>query len=340
MRRKNRRRMFTTQRYHFSVKPSTYGPGSYVFNATKLVKGSLATQVTLNGYYDILYENPELERIRGDFKYFKYLGITVTFYSRNLHDENNQTPCYFLVNYDGLPTENLRLQDNVKVVPAFHVKNKIFKFKIPTLLAGNGTLNAWVTSNELNNISQVLFQFHAPDNTTSWYFRIDIRMVCRGPTNVAEVKEIKTEDKLEEKDEIKEEENEEEKEIKQNTTNANSVLIKKLKNKIKQLKIRDSLSEGEILHKIIKKNRSENALTKENEKNKKIKEVKVIKNKSNQVQKDEKDKKDGSDDKNFGEWSDCDSSMSVIAEDQCNNLLPKVKLKPDDCENIKKGNQQ
>lgn len=228
--------MFTTQRYHLNEKPSTYGPGSYIFNATKLVNGPLNTQVTLNGYYDILYENPELERIQGDFKYFKYLGITITFYSRNIISENNQTPCYFLVNYDGLPTENLRLQDNVKIVPAYHIKNKIFKFKIPTILAGNGTLNAWVTKNELNNISQILFQFHAPDNTTSWYFRIDIRMVCRGPTNVTELKEIK----VNQQNNIKESENKENINMKKDSQINEKKRKSKSETKTKRVRIDDN----------------------------------------------------------------------------------------------------
>lgn len=214
-RRRRRNKVFRIATYQSSTKPSTYGPGSYRLNVTKLVSGQLNTQVTLNGYHDIIYQNPELGRIKSDFKYFKYRGITITFYPRNIQGENNETPCYFLVNYDGLPTENLRLQDNVKLVPAFHIKQKIYKFKIPNILAQSGTLNAWLTENELNNFAQVLFQFHAPDNTTSWYFRIDINMVCRGPTNVTEIKEIKLNELNEEEEEEEEEEKDEIKEIKE-----------------------------------------------------------------------------------------------------------------------------
>jgi len=184
---------FRINRYQQMTRPSTYGPGSYRFCVTKLISGSLESQVFFLGYLDILKDNPELERVSKDFKYFKLLNISVTFYPRNYPVESNQTPCYFLVNYDGYTTPNLRLQDNVKVIPPFLTRNKMFKYKIPSIHGTTMLLNAWCTISDFGNFDEILLQFHAPGNSTGWYIRVDFNIICRGPTSEVTSKEIKIE---------------------------------------------------------------------------------------------------------------------------------------------------
>jgi hypothetical protein len=115
--------------------------------------------------------------------------------------EGNQTPLYFILNYDGLITENFRLQDSTKIVPAYLNKEKIFKYKIPFINGNSFILNAWTTPSDFSQYDDLLLQCHAPDNTTTWYFRIDLILVCRGPTSAIENKILSINSKP---DEVKE----------------------------------------------------------------------------------------------------------------------------------------
>lgn len=181
---------FRINRFQQTTKPATYGPGFYRFCVTKLISGSFQSQVHFLGYTDIMQDNPELGRIRNDFKYFKLENISVTFSARNYPIEDNQTPCYFLMNYDGYTTPNLRLQDNVKVIPAYLQKDKMYKYLIPDIHATTMLMSAWCTVSDFGNYDEIVLQFHAPDNTTSWYVRVDFNIICRGPTS-SSAKEIK-----------------------------------------------------------------------------------------------------------------------------------------------------
>jgi len=200
-------------KYNLSTKMTTFGPGFRNLNVTKLVIGKFNNQVTLQTYTDILYDNPEMTTVINNFKYFKINNITLTFYPRNYNNDSNLTPLYFVVNYDGTTTQNLRLQDSVKIVPSFHTRAKYYKFGIPKVSTSSVLLNSWFPPAEFIRFDNILFQFHAPDNTSDWNFRIDINISCRGPTGVGNKQILRVKEVVEEGIQVKEEEEEKEKSL-------------------------------------------------------------------------------------------------------------------------------
>jgi hypothetical protein len=186
---------FKIVQYPNMTKPSSFGPGTYTFAASKLVSGSFENQVHINAYTHILANSPEFDRVHTDFKYIKITGLSITFYSRNLPASTNMTPCFLAVNFDGDPVENLRLQDNVKRVPAYLPYDKIFKFYIPNINCQyGGSLNNWRSITDLSGYDDIYIQIHAPDNTSSWYLKIDLIIVLKGPTNAVAKSELKTDE--------------------------------------------------------------------------------------------------------------------------------------------------
>lgn len=175
-------RKFHIANFPYSVRPSSFGPGTYRLAVTKTNSGLLDPQVTQKLYTIYLSDNPELQRIQDDFKYFKLVGITISFFQRNLPTEGNLYPAYLTINWDELPTENLRLQDNTKIVPSYLPRNKVFKYTIPNINVNGGMLNKWKPIQDLYTLDTVMFQFYAPSNTTSWVFKVDIILVFKGPT--------------------------------------------------------------------------------------------------------------------------------------------------------------
>jgi len=188
-----RRNKFAIAKYNQRTRPSTYGPGYYRISVTKLFRGSLESQVNIVLYSEVISINPEFERVKNDFKYIKLEGIAVTFSPRNLPLANNQTPAYMILNYDGITTKNIRLQDSAKVIPAFLTRYKIYKFNIPKINSFAGIMNGWYNIGDIAYLSDLLLQIHAPNNTSEWNFKIDVIITLRGPTNEEdEVKEIET----------------------------------------------------------------------------------------------------------------------------------------------------
>jgi hypothetical protein len=178
---------FNIVNYNARTRPSTFGPGSYFISITKLVSGSLSTEVVIRIWEDVLLNNVEFERVQDDFKYFKLRGIAVTFHPRNLPIAANQKPAYMILNYDGKTTTNMRLQDSAKIIPAYLPNFKIFKFNIPKINSVAGVMNSWTNKSDLDTWRDLKLQIHAPDNTTDWNFKVDVLLNMRGPT-VAENK--------------------------------------------------------------------------------------------------------------------------------------------------------
>jgi len=166
------------------TRPSTFGPGSYFISITKLVSGSLSTEVVIRIYEDVLLNNLEFERVKDDFKYFKLKGVAVTFHPRNLPIANNQKPAYMILNYDGRLTNSLRLQDSTKIIPAYLPTFKVYKFNIPSINSVAGVLNRWTNASDVDTWRDLKLQIHAPDNTSDWNFKVDVLINLRGPTVV------------------------------------------------------------------------------------------------------------------------------------------------------------
>jgi hypothetical protein len=181
--RRRRRNRFDLVRYNTMTRPSTFGPGTYEIAVTKIFRGTLENEVTIGMYTDVLAVNPEFARVEKDFKYFKILGVVVTFEPRNYPVSTNQSPAYMILNYDGARTKNLRLQDSTKVIPTYFVKVKQFKFRIPKINTYGGVLNGWYNSSDLGYVSDLMLQIHAPNNTSEWTFKVDVIIVLKGPTS-------------------------------------------------------------------------------------------------------------------------------------------------------------
>jgi hypothetical protein len=161
----------------------------YHLSVTKLVSGSLNTEIALRVSDDILANNIEYERVKNDFKYIKLQGIVVTFFSRNLPVQTNQKPAYLAINYDGDLTKNIRLQDSTKIIPAFMSRAKRFKFNIPRISVYSSVLCDWLSVQDGTlAYNGIVLQLHAPGNTTDWDFKIDAIITLRGPTYADESK--------------------------------------------------------------------------------------------------------------------------------------------------------
>jgi len=183
---KRRYNRFRIATYPISTKPATFGPGTYYFAASKLLSGSFENQILIRMYTNILIDSPEFGRVISDFKYIKCTGLSLTFYARNLPVSTNMTPAFFIVNFDGDPTENLRLQDNVKRVSAYLTNDRVFKYKIPNINCQyGGSLNNFRSITDLSGYDDIIIQIHAPDNTSNWYVKIDVFLMLKGPTNAA-----------------------------------------------------------------------------------------------------------------------------------------------------------
>lgn len=170
---------FHITRYPFLTKPTSYGPGTYLLAVTKTNSGVLDPQVIQQLYTTYMINNPELERVNKDFKYVKLLGITISFFQRNLPSEGNLYPAYLTVNFDGNETQNLRLQDNTKIVSPFIPRLKQYKFYPPSIAMDGVMLNKWIPVFNLGNYDSILLQIFAPSNTTSWIWKVDISLLFK-----------------------------------------------------------------------------------------------------------------------------------------------------------------
>jgi hypothetical protein len=102
-----------------------------------------------------------------------------------------------IMNYDGKLTNNLRLQDSAKVIPAYLPRGKVYKFNIPAINSVAGVMDKWTNKSDLATWRDLILQLHAPDNTTDWNFRVDVLIIMRGPTvteSSSKIGEITTEE--------------------------------------------------------------------------------------------------------------------------------------------------
>jgi hypothetical protein len=125
----------------------------------------------------------EWNSVSQNFKYFKIINLNITFLPRQVFVNESLAPLYMLVNYDGTRTPHIRVQDNVKIIPNNFFKYRTYTYKMANL---NTFKRGWYTSQELENFNNVLIQLYAPGNNKKFYMRIDVSMVCRGPTSPAE----------------------------------------------------------------------------------------------------------------------------------------------------------
>lgn len=161
---------------------------------------------------------------------------------------------YFKINYDGELTEDLELQDNVKIVPAFFTRGKYYKFRIPRITSKSTgiTLTNWISTEQYNYYGDIRIQFQRSAASIEWKPRIDIKLIFRGPqgekvtkikaeevkANMIDIDNITLNENIE--NEIKEEEKELSK-LKSPKTNASQEQIEKLQEEIRSLKSQNTM---------------------------------------------------------------------------------------------------
>jgi len=188
--------------YPYKTKTKTFGKGKMITAMTKIVVGNFGTQTVVQ-LSEIAFSMEYLS-LKSNFLYYKILGIGLTFMPQNKDITEN---LYFMINWDGEPLANFRINDNVNVVPPYIIKPKTFYFKVPRLIDYSGVMNFFRQTSEMVLLSTL--QLSCPDNTIDWSIRVDVIMEFRS-LNVRTVTNkylfVKKEDEEKFDDKVKEEE--------------------------------------------------------------------------------------------------------------------------------------
>jgi len=188
--------------YPYKNKTKTFGKGKMITAMTKIVVGNFGTQTVVQ-LSEIAF-SMEFQSLKSNFLYFKTLGVGLTFMPQNKDITEN---LYFMINWDGEPLANFRINDNVNIVPPYIIKPKTFYFKVPRLIDYSGVMNFFRQTSDLTFLPTL--QLSCPDNTIDWSIRVDIIMEFRS-LNVRTVTNkylfVKKEDEEKFDDKIKEEE--------------------------------------------------------------------------------------------------------------------------------------
>jgi len=190
--------------YPYKTKTKTFGKGKMITAMTKIVVGNFGTQTVVQ-LSEIAFSMEYLS-LKSNFLYYKILGIGLTFMPQNKDITEN---LYFMINWDGEPLANFRINDNVNVVPPYIIKPKTFYFKVPRLIDYSGVMNFFRQTSEMVLLSTL--QLSCPENTIDWSIRVDVVMEFRS-LNVRTVttkylyidkeEEKKFDDKVKEEDRI------------------------------------------------------------------------------------------------------------------------------------------
>jgi len=188
--------------YPYKTKTKTFGKGKMITAMTKIVVGNFGTQTVVQ-LSEIAFSMEYLS-LKSNFLYYKILGIGLTFMPQNKDITEN---LYFMINWDGEPLANFRINDNVNVVPPYIIKPKTFYFKVPRLIDYSGVMNFFRQTSEMVLLSTL--QLSCPDNTIDWSIRVDVIMEFRS-LNVRTVTNkylfVKKEDEEKFDDKVKDEE--------------------------------------------------------------------------------------------------------------------------------------
>jgi len=158
--------------YPYKNKTKTFGKGKMITAMTKIVVGNFGTQTVVQ-LSEIAFSMEYLS-LKSNFLYYKILGIGLTFMPQNKDITEN---LYFMINWDGEPLANFRINDNVNVVPPYIIKPKTFYFKVPRLIDYSGVMNFFRQTSEMVLLSTL--QLSCPDNTIDWSIRVDVIMEFR-----------------------------------------------------------------------------------------------------------------------------------------------------------------
>jgi len=254
--------------YPYKTKTKTFGKGKMITAMTKIVVGNFGTQTVVQ-LSEIAF-SMEFLSLKSNFLYFKILGIGLTFMPQNKDITEN---LYFMINWDGEPLSNFRINDNVNIVPPYIVKPKTFYFKIPRLIDFSGVMGFFRQTSDMTFLPTL--QLSCPDNTIDWSIRVDIitefrSLNVRTVTNkylfVDKEEEGKFDDKVKEEEKIFKKLYDEAIEIKKN----------KIKKYIKEEENRLKLNDDEYFLKKICEDEKEES---DNEIEEILNESKIIENK-------------------------------------------------------------
>lgn len=164
--------------FFFQIKEGNTSPLGKQFThllVTQIINGPLNTQFS-QSLAVILYSKEFIDR-ETLWNYFKVQQIIVTVYPNNLN--TSVEPCYMHFNWGSSSPTNIRLNDNVKVIPAYRTRFYTYTYKVPDVEEDGFSFNKYhpVDNAQLYPGS---ISFYSPNNTDSWNIRIDIYVKFKG----------------------------------------------------------------------------------------------------------------------------------------------------------------
>jgi hypothetical protein len=174
------------------------GYGTSVLNITTLHESTdPVDSITLSS---LITQNSEWQKRRADYMYMKVNYIKFIFLP-----ENTMTGIsYLLANWANNHTytyEQIVQSDNVKIIPSFRTRNKIFTYIPPNITINGHNLNEFITTSVANNLPG--YFYYASDLPN--IYRIEINIIFRGSQDYqfSTINENLGDDKIKVNEEIK-----------------------------------------------------------------------------------------------------------------------------------------
>jgi hypothetical protein len=172
---------------------------------TQVVVGPLSTQFS-QSLGAILYSKEFIDR-EELWNYFKVQQVIVTVYPNNLN--TSVEPCFMHMNWGNASQLNLRISDNVKVIPAYRTRFYTYIYKVPQVEEDGFNFSTYHPVDNAQLFPGSI-SFYSKDNPDSWNIRIDLFVKFKGARvkpegskviSTLEVNQIKNGTETKEKDE-------------------------------------------------------------------------------------------------------------------------------------------
>jgi len=142
---------------------------------TKLIVGPLNTPTTIQ-IDDLIMTTEEWLEIHNLWKYVKVQGFTITVEPNNLNTSSR--PLYMRLNFGYGTISHIRLNDDVKVIPAYRTRFFQYHWRVPELNSGLGLMNKFTDTSTFQMPGNL--QLYSPENTDTWHLRVDVKLKFRG----------------------------------------------------------------------------------------------------------------------------------------------------------------
>jgi hypothetical protein len=143
---------------------------------TQVIQGKLDTQSSI-ALASAIY-TAEFRARETLWNYFKVQQICVTVYPNNLN--TSVEPCYLYVNWGGATNPvNIRLMDNVKLVPAYRTRYYTYCYQVPDVEEDGFNFKKYhPVDNAVSYPGSICL--YSPGNTDTWNVRLDIYIKFKG----------------------------------------------------------------------------------------------------------------------------------------------------------------